>query len=520
MITRKTSSPSRVVLYFIILFFGMFLITSVLFYVMLLKDNERKIESMKLRARHNVIMQRTILLNSISTVETDLLFLSTLNEIVYPKKIYGSAQLEFIEKEFFEFMTVKKMYDQLRYLDADGNEIVRVNYGTKRPILVPQEDLQNKSSRYYFSKTIALGEKQLYISPFDLNIEYGKIEIPYKPVIRFATPIYKKDHSLKGIIILNYLGANIIDSFKQATDIYEGIFSLINSDGYFLYTAHPDNEWNFMFDDKKNNRLENTDPLLWKEIQSKGSFQTIIDGILYTVETVELFPKTEKQLSSLIIMNSIFVDDTHAGRTLFKNILFGGLVVITIFCFAFALAISFAIEQRRKYHFELEYSARYDALTNLPNRSLFLERLKQCMQQVSPANLKYAVFFTDLDGFKQVNDQLGHKVGDLVLQKVAERLENCVRLSDTVSRFGGDEFVILLTNIHTAANAGIVAKKIITAVSEQMQINGHSITLGISVGIMVSDTTDNHSADVLLKKADTAMYEVKKSGKNNYQFFT
>jgi diguanylate cyclase (GGDEF)-like protein/PAS domain S-box-containing protein len=166
----------------------------------------------------------------------------------------------------------------------------------------------------------------------------------------------------------------------------------------------------------------------------------------------------------------------------------------------------------------MSYLAQHDSLTDLPNRLLFNDRLTQAISLANRHRKKLAVLFLDLDRFKHVNDSLGHTMGDRLLQSVALRLLSCVRSSDTVSRQGGDEFVILLSEVTEGGDATTIAEKILHVLREPHRLDEHDLHLTGSIGI-VAYPDDGKDADTLLKNADFAMYQVKSSGRDGYQFF-
>jgi diguanylate cyclase (GGDEF)-like protein/PAS domain S-box-containing protein len=165
---------------------------------------------------------------------------------------------------------------------------------------------------------------------------------------------------------------------------------------------------------------------------------------------------------------------------------------------------------------KLAYAAHHDSLTGLPNRLLFESRLKQAMALARRHNCDVAVLFLDLDRFKPVNDTWGHAVGDRLLESVARLLQRCVRSTDTVSRFGGDEFVILLSEISHPADAVAIAEKILGALRIPHTIDEHSLpaTASIGIGLCPHDGTDPQT---LLRNADAAMFQAKRSGGNTYR---
>jgi len=167
---------------------------------------------------------------------------------------------------------------------------------------------------------------------------------------------------------------------------------------------------------------------------------------------------------------------------------------------------------------EMAHLAQHDPLTDLPNRMMLNDRLTQAISLARRNHHLLAVLFLDLDGFKNINDSLGHSVGDKLLQSVSTRLLACVRKSDTVSRQGGDEFVVLLPEITHAEDAAISAEKILTELKKTHNIGEHRLHVTLSIGIS-SYPGNGDDAEILIKNADTAMYHAKQSGRDNYQFF-
>ncbi|MBR9970506.1 diguanylate cyclase domain-containing protein [Magnetospirillum sulfuroxidans] len=181
------------------------------------------------------------------------------------------------------------------------------------------------------------------------------------------------------------------------------------------------------------------------------------------------------------------------------------------------IAIFSDITHRKEDEERVWRQANFDALTGLPNRALFVDRLSQAIRQTKRDGKKFALFFIDLDGFKQVNDSLGHAAGDLLLQQTAQRLVDCVRSSDTVARLAGDEFTCIVQGIHDHNDASMVASKILERLSLPFDLEGRQAEIRGSVGIALypDDGADGPS---LLKMADEAMYRVKRRGKNSFEF--
>ena len=177
------------------------------------------------------------------------------------------------------------------------------------------------------------------------------------------------------------------------------------------------------------------------------------------------------------------------------------------------------ITQRKETEAKIIHLAHFDALTDLPNRRLVQDRIQQAIVGAERTGSEFVVLFIDLDNFKSINDTLGHDAGDRLLERVACRITESLRAQDTVGRQGGDEFIVLLASISTAADSARVAQKILDALSVPFEINGHTLHSSASIGIAVYPH-DGIDVETLLKNSDTAMYSAKETGRNNYQFFT
>ena len=181
------------------------------------------------------------------------------------------------------------------------------------------------------------------------------------------------------------------------------------------------------------------------------------------------------------------------------------------------IAIFSDITHRKEDEERVWRQANFDALTGLPNRALFVDRLSQAIRQTKRDGKKFALFFIDLDGFKQVNDSLGHAAGDILLQQTAHRLVDCVRSSDTVARLAGDEFTCIVQGIHDRVDAEMVATKILERLAQPFDLEGKLAEVRGSIGIALFPD-DGPDGPALLRMADEAMYRVKRRGKNSFEF--
>lgn len=177
------------------------------------------------------------------------------------------------------------------------------------------------------------------------------------------------------------------------------------------------------------------------------------------------------------------------------------------------------ITERQRTEERIRYQAQHDMLTNLPNRLLFHDRLSHALSQAERAHSHLGVLFLDLDRFKLINDTLGHAIGDLLLQEFAQRIRSCLRGSDTVARWAGDEFTVLLPAIHGMEETTAIAQRILDALKPDFKLEGHTLRVSSSIGIAMYPN-DGDDVETLLKNADAALYRAKEAGRNRYHLYT
>jgi diguanylate cyclase (GGDEF)-like protein len=530
-------TSKKIFSYFFIIFliFGFFLAGTIgVLYNLESKDYLKRI---KLEEQVNLKLQLALISNKFDTITSDLLFLSKQNELLRLINFNETNYKKWISKEYLELSRRKKVYDQIRYLDKTGMEIVRVNYNNGTPEIVKKSDLQFKGNRYYFKDTFVLGPNEIFVSPLDLNIENGQIEKPLKPMIRFGIPVFNNKKQKSGVILFNYLGGEMLALINETANLSPGNTMLLNGDGFWLFSPDKEDEWGFMIENRQEKNFSVKYPSVWTQILSSENSQIDdLDG-LFTCATI--FPlkqsieevksssgssfavgESQKEINAneyyWKLVSHVPKQELNSGiRSLFSKFFF---LAILLFLSASipSWIIAKAIVRRKVHQIELYHSANYDKLTNLPNRSMFMDRLNQVLKESKRYERKFALLFIDLDGFKAVNDTLGHDAGDELLIEVANRLQTGVRESDTVARLGGDEFTIIFSMINSLTDAELGAQKIIENLSAPFNIKGQDTKIGASIGVSVyPDNGDD--VELLLKKSDSAMYLAKKEGKNTYR---
>ena len=550
-------------------------------------------------------------------------------------------------EELESFALQKRLYRAIRYLDLSGQELARVDYQDGTVHVIPRDQLQNKAGRYYFKDSLGLAMGELYISPIDLNIEHGSIQIPHEPTIRFSMPAYDSNGIKRGMLVLNYKAELMLRHFDEMLTRSAGHVALLNDQGYWLRSHKKTREWGFALGN--DHTFAKSHPAAWQAIKSQDKGQILDDSGMFTYTTI--YP-----LNIIGGYSADEVEDQHIGhhhvdpesyqwkivsdvplsvffRDLEENLLGAlGIAWLTLLllgsfaCWQYAVnrierqtlrgevelhaklyetttegvlitgpdanivstnkaftvitgytqnevlgknprilssgkhdkefykslwstlaskgnwkgevvnrrkdggiytewlrisavrdergditnyvAIISDITSKKLSEEELHRRAHHDPLTGLSNRLSFNERLDQDLARARRNKNMLALLYIDLDKFKPINDTYSHQVGDLVLREVANRLQSVVREIDTVARIGGDEFVVILSEIDTADHIDIVVAKIRKRLSDPFEYQGNMLQVGASIGISVfpDDAVDSQQ---LLATADAAMYREK-----------
>jgi diguanylate cyclase (GGDEF)-like protein/PAS domain S-box-containing protein len=260
-------------------------------------DAQDRIDRAKVREAARIEIARNLVTQDFSSVTSDLLLLAASPALHHYLDGDNKAwRIDDLASLFLEMARTKRCYDQVRYLDASGREIVRINFNEGNPSVVPRDQLQDKSKRYFFRDSIKLERNEVFVSPMDLNIEHDRLEIPYKPMIRFGTPVFDSAGHKRGIILLNYFGEKLLGHFRDAMrggDTRSGM--LLNRDGYWLSSATSENEWGFMLG-KPERRFGQDHPAEWSTISANESGALQTEKGLYVYATA--YPLQTGQRSS------------------------------------------------------------------------------------------------------------------------------------------------------------------------------------------------------------------------------
>lgn len=514
------NSRKNALIYFTITFLLIFTLSFfVLFYIELAETKIRIIE-LKRQEQRVLDLEGKFLSHEFNTALSDISYLHH----IFEKKLLDTENYSDIKENWIEFSTHRNVYDQIRYIDADGMERIRINLGTNGGYIVSDDNLQDKRDRYYFIETMKLNENEIYVSPIDLNIENGKIEEPYKPIIRIGRPIYDDNGEKRGIIILNFLVDYMLSGFREIADNSMGEVLLINEDSYTISSEDSTNDWNFMFDTKKDMTFDSKYHSEWEMITNNlGQFNT--DNGLFTSSYVDLTDKFNAQIYDTDIKNIYFeggnwymvslfqrnksnidyFNDNNrdiASKVFKKNGFYFILIVIL------SLIVTFFIYLNRKAYLKIKYYSEMDPLTKTFNRRAGIAKINELLPVDEKRYFEVSLCFIDVNGLKAVNDTLGHTSGDELIVTAVNVIKDTIREQDFIIRLGGDEFLIVFNGIGIDL-AEKIWDRIRLGYDKINNEESRPYVISVSHGIVDYNNKRKTKVDDLINEADEKMYSEK-----------
>lgn len=486
---------------------------------------------------------------------------------------YGDETDEDQVAVLFELMMAANPgYFQIRLIGAGDNglERVRIDRDDSRLIRVTGDDLQEKGHYPYVYDTLRLPGGGIYLSRIVINHERGTHAGLDQPTVQLATPVTDAGGRALGVAVIN-IDLNGAFGLLAADLPKNFMLYLANDRGDYL--IHPDSTQTFGFERGRRVLVQDEYPGT-RDLVAGKSDRVLIEArngrhaerpvlAAFISRNVEATSAESRLLFGLALpLTSVLAQADQLGIVILQIVL--GLCFV---CVVLAIVVaryvarpinsmSEAVQRFAESHHsdglplerqdeigvlargfhdmrhqikqqltelqrsreELEHLARHDALTGLPNRVLFFDRVEQALIAVRRDQTHLALMFIDLDHFKPINDTLGHAFGDSLLHEIAKRIRAAVRESDTPARIGGDEFVVLLRNVQHAEDALTVAEKIRQTLNEPFTIDKHTVTVSASMGIAMYPDDGTDSLE-LSKHADDAMYRAKQNGRNAVVFY-
>jgi len=487
------------------------------------KEATEKEEKQFLRASEDFVDER------FSEIYKDLLYFS---DILGETDLEDESARNEIAKLWYYFSKRTVVYDQIRFINNDGMEIIRVDYenGTG-PRIIVDDELEDQSEQYYFIKAIALGPKTIYISPLDLSVENGEVVRPLKSMIRFAYQIYDENKEKKGIVIFNYKANDTLEVFSDLMSNSKGEINLINNEGYWVTNKDSSKEFGFMFEDKQNVSFAKRYPLEWGEVVRDGapnSDQFYTYNGLFTYKNVTLKSFVELyinhgigtyndpwRLISFIPINGELTYIETDKTTLFLGLL-NKYIAIYIFLAVVLIFISLLIMKNGASSKEMAYYTDHDFMTRALNRTAGYKILDTVLEEIKDDSINGAIWFYDVNGVKEVNEALGEESGDNLIIKVGDIIRQTIPSKAELVRYSGDEFIVIFKGI-TLEQSKLIWQK---TVKEFDAFNKKGTTdYKISVSIGFTDLKENKDkaiqsiVDIARKEMEKNKKEIMKKAK-------
>ncbi len=472
---------------------------------------------------------------------------SNLNDLGFIKDTYlqiisNNKNEAILLDVWLKFSDNKKVYDQIRFIDLSGQEKVRVNYNSLGAYIVSDDALQNKANRNYFIDAINLDKKMFYISNFDLNIENNEVEIPFKPMLRYAQTIYD-DQQLLGMIVLNYTANSLIETlYSDMVPSHADAFYLVNDQGEFLINTEDEKlNWSFMFNQNLN--FSTLHEEVFNEMKSRGEGEILADGKLYYFSHVIQYDDLEINLNRLdksqlslsenwYVISEVdatilpyktwdnFIDylfDLHRNTIIYSFILFNSLLIILYLYF---------INRINK-----EALTKYDEMTGAYTRLQGLPIAKERFNSMLDNHHVITLIYADLNGLKEINDQYGHAAGDTAIRLFSQAIIQNIRFKkrfylheyffhkfnsrlrkvfqfredDIFIRLGGDEFLYMCIDV-SEKDLDKMINRILSGIES---LDVESFQLSASSGKIVINKESNIDFETAINLADHAMYDDK-----------
>ncbi|ATX81344.1 PAS domain S-box-containing protein [Mariprofundus ferrinatatus] len=353
------SLSGRTIRYFLLTFFPIAMLIAAVGFSIYYLEAKNRVKVLIEQNRSMIERQREAIIHDFDLILSDVVYLAAQSELSDAFGERGPEALEDIAHEYMVFSQSKKIYDQVRFIDNEGMERIRINFNDGLASVVPAEQLQSKQNRYYFTKAINLKPGEVYISRFDLNMEHGEVEVPHKPMIRFSAPVFTEDGSRLGIVVVNYLGNQLLEHFVKIHARNPHLSHLVDSNGYWLHSNPHGLAWGFMFKDRRDVRFQRDHPEAWREISSKlrGHIENKMG--VYCYSTVDIFSDEEKNPESryksdtgnwkIIAYNPTAEIEAMLASTRHRTFLWGGvaLLIAAFISLALARAVSRRIDAER-----------------------------------------------------------------------------------------------------------------------------------------------------------------------------
>jgi diguanylate cyclase (GGDEF)-like protein len=446
--------------------------------------------------------------------EISMIVENSLIPVAYKNDLFARMHLTSDLKQIIESDTA---YLQLRLYDSSGSEIIRINKtGFRTSEATQNHQLKNNKSHYYFNKAENLPKNSIYISPFDLNVKNGEIETPNLPVIRFCAPIFNNQNKHTGVIGINYSATALFQHLTYTQSNVELPIELLNNSGYYLFSPDTNKLWGFILPEREQQRYDLKNSELWSTIttQKEGAIQNDNNHLLFSTLEIRIPPplKSNKHQSLYMVCTIPKEVITNITAQLTQGLCIGFFLLGPLLFYLGWRMGNYQVHQRWLFSL-LEQEATHDPLTGLYNRKALYDILNKTMYHSIRRDSPLSVCFLDLNDLKAINDEYGHEMGDTMLKHCTNAILSNIRMSDSASRIGGDEFVIIFPDCN-AASAEVILNRISLSYSATaIEASGHLRYISYGCTEMLKDDQQPES---IIDRADNRMYEHKKKNKSEF----
>jgi len=467
-----------------------------------------------LQAREDVDANREGIVRELQNVVSDMLFLARQSAL---QNLLAGGQAAIrgqVERDYSIFCEAKPVYSRVRFVNSDGIEIVRVYHAGEKVVASPWDELDDLTLDDDFQRSLAIGNGRVYVSRLRPRKDDGNVT----PVICFATPVFDGKGKKRGVILLDYVANIMLQKIKDQ--------AMLDTSGYWLYGGRPEDRWGFLRENGP--RFSGRFPDAWESIDVMDSGQIRTDEGLFTFNTI--YPRREVLRAAWRGASEAETEAEQEGRYCWKLVSYvsseklgaalgrlrAGLlwfygVLVTVVGMA-ALPYAHLMAKRKEMQAKFREYAITDSLTQVYNRGFGLEMLARLIGECKRLSAKLCVVMIDVNNLKKVNDHFGHKAGDALLKVVAGALRDNLREVDVVSRFGGDEFLVVLP-FTLMERVEKVFERVRNHIAEMDTSMFDPYVVGFSYGGAEYDPKEDPAIAQLLDIADANMYENKRKAK-------
>jgi GGDEF domain-containing protein len=423
--------------------------------VLIILDKQNyTLRTLKKNEKAVISFQTDIINETISNISGDLLFISNNQSLIKYLETGNRSDAEHFTTDLVALSKIRANYDQLRYIDEQGRERIRVNYQFGEPYVVTENNLQFKGDRYYFKNTMAKTGNTIYISPLDLNIEKGIIELPFKPMIRFSVKLYSNGRE-RGIFIINYSAKEMLNRLKSTATTALGDINMVNGSGFWLASAKEGDEWGFMLDERSSRTFKRDFPVEWDNITYGKSGQIQTNNGIFTYNTISLIDTskiTEKMLeaeNNVEIWRLIqYVPEKNINklRNALNDVVISAIVIAFFLSFipAWIAAELYGKKQMAKTTQFLVKN--YDPITKMPGRNLFINTISDKINFASKNHDSLGLLLFEIANLTELIQKCGTDATEHVLLSSAELFKSEDKKLTSFS-LGGGKFALIAYNI-------------------------------------------------------------------------